>query len=910
MNNYGRGGLRRRRSSHTSGKVIRKISLSLLQIILLVLLAGIIFGCAFGIRTVRSVIAEAPEIDSITVAPTQAATYIYNQEGKREQKLTLPESNRDIVTIDSIPKDLQHAFVAIEDSRFYTHNGIDPQGIVRAFWIGVTSGSFSEGASTITQQLLKNTVFTGWTQESGFQDRLRRKIQEQYLAVKLEKILDKDQILEDYLNVINLGAGCYGVQAASYRYFGKDVSELTLSESTVIAGITQNPTRYNPITNPEDNASRRKKVLRNMLEQEFISQSQYEDALADNVYDRIQSNEQAEASAITTSIYSYYQDALIDQVIQDLQEKKAYTYQQAYKAVYTGGLRIFSAQDKEIQQICDSEFENASNFPEGTQVGIDYALSIETTDGEITNYGNDDLRRWVRQTSDPAFDLMYGSSADAKASAQAFRESVVTDDVTVLGERITVTPQPQASVVVIDQSTGYVQAIVGGRGNKDASLTLNRATYTTRQPGSTFKILTTYAPALDAAGKTLASVYDNEATTYSDGTKVNNWDLNNYTGPTTIREAIVRSINVVAVRAIQEITPAVGYDYATKLGISTLVESMISGNEILSDKTEALALGGITKGVTNLDLCGAYAGIANLGHYIEPKFYSQVLDNKGNVVLDNSKPISRSVLKESTAALLTSAMEGVISDPEGTAYGIISMNDAIPVAGKSGTTSDYRDIWFAGYTPYYTMCVWGGYDNNSVLPTGDIGHTYNKVLWNSIMNRINSAKELRPIAFSKPSDGLIQMQVCTETGMAASSGCPSQIEWFANGSQPSTYCDTHGDGSAVPADVFAGLTDDQVAQLSSYGVPIAGSASFTLPGTTPHAWENYVDNGDTGLANGAGQGSALPEGAITIFDEVPTDSYSDNGDSDWDTYSDDNSSDNGELSPDAQEILDDIPVAQ
>ena len=348
--------------------------------------------------------------------------------------------------------------------------------------------------------------------------------------------MSKEQILEDYLNTINLGAGCYGVQAAAYRYFGKDVSELTLSECTVIAGITQNPTAYNPITYPEKNAARRRDVLDHMLEQGYITQDQYQEALADDVYSRIHSNEENTDS--TSSIYTYYQDALIDQVIEDLMNEKGYTYKQAVKAVYSGGLRIFSAQDDAIQQICDEEFANPDNFPAGTEVGIDYALSLESPDGAITNYGNDELRAFVRRTSDPDFDLMYATAEEARASAEAFKASVLGADDTVLGERVTITPQPQASVVIMDQSTGYVKAIVGGRGEKEASLTLNRATYTKRQPGSTFKIITAYAPALDACGKTLLSTYDNEPYSYEDGTPVSNWDLNNYTGPTTIRRLL------------------------------------------------------------------------------------------------------------------------------------------------------------------------------------------------------------------------------------------------------------------------------------------------------------------------------------------------------------------------------------
>lgn len=246
------------------------------------------------------------------MTPSESATYIYNSDGSVMQKLSLGSSNRTIVTIDQIPEDLQHAVVAIEDERFYQHKGIDIRGILRAGIHGLASGRFDEGASTITQQLLKNSVFTGWMNESSLIDRFRRKFQEQYLALQLEKKVSKEQILEDYLNTINLGAGTYGVQAASRRYFGKSVSELNLSECAVLAGITQNPTRYNPITHPEENAVRRQTVLDYMLEQGYITQEAYDEAVADDVYSRIQ---ETDSQTEETSIYTYYVDAMIDQII-------------------------------------------------------------------------------------------------------------------------------------------------------------------------------------------------------------------------------------------------------------------------------------------------------------------------------------------------------------------------------------------------------------------------------------------------------------------------------------------------------------------------------------------------------------------------------------------------------------------
>ena len=528
-----------------------------------------------------------------------------------------------------------------------------------------------------------------------------------------------------------------------------------------------------------------------MLEQKFITRSAYEEALADDVYTRIQSNE--DTADTSSSVYTFYQDALIDQVIEDLMEKKGYTYKQAFKAVYTGGLRITSAQDAAIQAICDEEFANKANFPENAGFGIDYALSVEHAAGDVTHYGSNDLLKWKRQ-SDPSFNLLFSTRKKAKKAAKQFREYIVAQDDKVLGERITITPQPQASVVVMDQSTGFVKAIVGGRGKKEASLTLNRATYTTRQPGSTFKILTAFAPALDMKGQTLATTYKNEKYAYSDGTPVSNWDLNDYSGTATIRDAIIRSINVVAVECITQITPQLGYDYAKAFGITSLVDKYVSGNQVLSDIVQPLALGGITKGVTNLELCGAYACIANQGKYIRPKFYTKVTDASGNVILDVSQTITRTVLRSSTAALLTDAMQDVITDERGTAHGYIDLG-AMPAAGKTGTTSDYRDIWFVGYTPYYTCCVWGGYDNNDCLPDSEEGHAYSKTLWNSIMKRIHKDLSVKTFPYSGDT---VRVSICRTTGMAATDRCTSSYEeLFAIGTQPNTWCSVHGTGGYV-----------------------------------------------------------------------------------------------------------------
>lgn len=781
--NYGKNHVIKKQRDLTSTKVSRKIGFSFFKVFLLCFFGLIVAAGCMGYGAIRGLIHSAPDISNLSVAPSESATYIYVND-QPVQKLTAPTSNRTLVNIEDIPEDLQHAVVAIEDERFYTHHGIDIKGIARAAVIGITSGNFSEGASTITQQLLKNNVFTDWMTETSLSDKFQRKFQEQYLAVQLEKTMSKEQILEDYLNTINLGAGAYGVQAASLRYFNKNVSELNLSECAVLAGITQNPTQYNPILYPEQNAKRRKVVLDKMLDQEYISQAEYDEAMADDVYARIQETDSGEEE---TSVYSYYVDALIDQVMDDLKAQFGYTDLQAYKAVYTQGLRIYSAQDPTIQEICDEEFADPENYPEGTLVGLDYALSVQDEDGQAIHYGSDDFMEWYQDQGHEDFNLMFSDEATARAATEAFKAAKLAEGYTFLDERVSLMPQPQASVSIIDQSTGFVKAIVGGRGEKEASLTLNRATSTRRQPGSTFKILTTYAPALDADGMTLATVFDNAPYAYENGVEVKNWDSNNtYTGMTTIREAITNSINVVAVKCLTEITPREGFEYAEKFGISTLYD-----DENL-DVRQPLALGGVTDGVVNLELAAGYATIANKGQYLEPKFYTRIEDQDGNVIIDNTNPAGTTVLKESTAYLLTDAMEDVITDGTGTG---IDLGD-MPVAGKTGTTSDYKDIWFAGYTPYYTCVVWGGYDNNDDLPSQGIYHSYHKKLWNEIMTRVH--EDLSAKDFEKPSN-IVTATVCKKSGKLAVSGVCSAdprgsmayTEYFVEGSEPTETCDAH-----------------------------------------------------------------------------------------------------------------------
>ena len=764
---------------------MKKIILGALHLLLVGVIGLAVTGVSLGIGIFRGVIDSAPSQTVIDVSPKGFSSFVYDAKNNQVAKLVSADSNRIPVSGDMITDNLAHAFVAIEDERFYEHKGIDAPGILRAAVIGVTSGNFSEGASTITQQLIKNNVFTEWTNETSV-ERLKRKLQEQYLAIELEKTMSKDTILLNYLNTINLGHGTLGVEAASQRYFDKHCDELTVSECAVIASIPQNPTQFDPIVYPEQNGQRRETVLQYMLDQGYISQEEHDSALEDDVYTRIQEvniKKQVEDNRIN----SYFVDALQNQILKDLQEDAGKTEEEAYALLYSGGLKIYSTLDPEIQRICDEECsEDSGNFPENVKYMLSYKLSVINEDGTTSNYDSNSLANWLVEQDWDA-DLMYSSKDNAYSDIEDFRNSVIKDPKKQkYTESVNLAPQPEISLTIEDQSTGHVLAMVGGRGDKEANRTLNRATDTLRQPGSTFKIITTYAPALETGEFTLASSEVDEPYSYDSGIPVRNW-YKGYKGLSTLRQGIVQSMNIVTVKVLSELGARVGYEYAEKFGISTLVDGVEIDGNTFTDVNETIALGGITYGVKNIELNAAYATIANGGFYIEPKMYTQVLDHEGNVLLDSSKTAAgRRVLKEKTAWLLTSAMEDVLTEGTGRSADFSSTM----TAGKTGTTSDENDVWFCGYTPSYTATVWVGYDNNEDLTTSE-EQGLAKTIWREVMQELPGNQEWQD--FERP-DGIVTRTVCKVSGQAPFSGiCPAVTEYFDEDTDfdSDNYCDYH-----------------------------------------------------------------------------------------------------------------------
>ncbi len=642
---------------------------------LLVFCAALLLGIAaagFEVWSfVRRAIDAAPPLEDVT--PKRYRTSVLDRNGAEILVLAGEESNRVYVTLDRIPKHLQDAFIAIEDQRFYEHHGVDLQGIFRAAVKDLTTGTLAQGASTITQQLIKNSTFRAGMEERTAEEKIVRKLQEQYLALELEKTISKEMILENYLNTINLGGGTWGVQTAAMRYFGKDVSELTLAESAAIAAVTRNPTAYNPLTHPEENRERQRLVLSSMLELGLISQEDYDRAVAEDIYTDMEET----AVALEIPIFSWFEDAALQQVVEDMQSQLGWTSDAAWDALYQGGLVVETTLDPALQAICEEE----ANRPE----------------------------------------------TDA-----------------------------QATVVVMEPSSGEVRAIVGGRGEKTASLTLNRAVSSPRQPGSAIKIIGEYAAALDLGDATLATVFDDAPTYYTSGLPIRN-ATEGYRGRTPVRCAIAHSLNTVALQCFQEVGVDLVWDRLHRFGLTHLDPE---------DQVEALALGGTHGGVTNVELTAAYAAIANGGVYVEPHFYTRVLDRDGSVLMEKA-PDTWAAVRPATAALLISAMEDVLASGTGRAAAFPGQE----LAGKSGTATDRRDLWFVGFSTSLACGVWTGYDTPAPQ---EYSGSFVQGIWKAVMERAHGDL---PAGHFAALDALERRVVCAKCGKLAVDGlCEASVQ--------------------------------------------------------------------------------------------------------------------------------------
>lgn len=566
--------------------------------------------------------------------------------------------NRIWVPIDKIPKNLQNAFVAIEDQRFYTNNiGIDPRGILRAIIVDAKAGFKPvEGASTITQQLIKNTVLSS----TANQKVIIRKIKEAVLAWQMVHKYSKSQILEAYLNTIYLGGpnlNIYGVQAAALGYFDKNVSQLDLAQCAMIAGITDNPVKYSPYDGNTYSFERQHLVLQKMLQLGYITKSQYDEAINEKLVFR------------KSNLLSYSHEYFIDQVINDaasqLEQKYQISRKDAINKLYNDGLKIYTTMNVNIQSDMEKAFKDPNLFP-------------------VNNHIKDEV---------------------------------------------------QGAMVVIDWRNGEVKGIVGGR-NNNQKLVFNRATQAYRQPGSSIKPLTVYAPALES-GLTPMSIVNDEPISI-DGWSPHNYEKT-YSGPVTLIKALTDSINIPAVKVVQKIGINKAAEYGRKFGLD------ITKNDMY---LPALALGGLSKGVTPLQEASAYGAIANKGIYISPITFTKIEDSHNNVIIDN-RPIKRYVMSKKNAYLLENMMQDVVKYGTGQNAKLPNM----PVAGKTGTTDNYDNAWFTGFTPYYVGSVWMGFDNDMRIIDDNIGTvtggSFPAELWKTVM--ADAHKGLKKVDFQMPS---------------------------------------------------------------------------------------------------------------------------------------------------------------
>ena len=720
-------------------------------LLLCVVLGGLaLAGAVLGIA--KAYVETAPSLDLAQLSEQDRTSFIYDANGNviTDYKGT---ENRVMVSIAQMPATLQHAFVAVEDARFYTHNGVDLKRIVGSFVQNMISNT-NQGGSTITQQLIKNTLLSS---EMSY----KRKIQEAYLAMQLETMYTKDQILECYLNTIYMGENYYGVEVGAEGYFGKSLSQLTLRECAMLAGITNNPYYYNPRRNFYTRKSeqtdyakltndRTDYVLRCMYENEFITYQDYQAAL-----------DPATAGVLETSTtegegmypYAHYVEYAVKEVVdcfltlnglEDTSENRF----KMENELRTGGYRVTLAIDTQIQKIVEDTLENWTKYPA------------------------------LRDPSDKVY--------RAKNSDGSYTEVI----------------QPQAAAVVLDYRTGELKAIVGGRTPPTQRKTLNRATDMKMPVGSAIKPISVYAPAIELGASPASIVYNIPVpiSGWKNNDGEDSWPKNygggGYTGPVTLRQAMKRSQNV---SAAQTLLGMVGIDrsvdFLLKLGID---------KDHIDATPFGLALG--SSGITPVQMSVAFGVLGNGGVYQKPISFLGISDSAGNVVWDSHQQQERrQVFRPSTAWLVVDMMKDVVSGGTATNAKISGQT----VAGKTGTNSDQRGICFVGMTGWYSSALWIGHDNYKPLSSKASGGNSATLLWQSYMAAIHKAKDLpnKDILDGDPeSYGLTKVTTCAVSGQLATEACSNDVmgygtvtDYWYTPTVPTAQCQMH-QSMAVCAD--------------------------------------------------------------------------------------------------------------
>ena len=700
------------------GRFFRRFGKALGSVLLVLAISLVIFACIFTAYLRNYLMPQVSfSLDSFRLNQTSVIYYQDKSTGEYQALQNLyGEENRIWASYKDIPTNLVYATVAIEDKRFFQHSGVDWLRSMRASANLFLGGDSTYGASTVTQQLVKNLT-------NDDEVTVRRKLVEIFRALEMEKQYSKEEIMEWYLNTIYLGEQAYGVRTAAYTYFGKDVSQLDLAECASLIAITNNPSIYDPYISEKtkaNNKERQTNILYEMWQQGYITESDYQNAKAEEL--NFQYADSSTETGDSSDYYSYFVDQVIRDVVDDLASVTGYDTEVINRMILGGGYQIYSTIDVDVQNAAEEVYENLDNIPK--------------TDSTYQ--------------------------------------------------------QLQSGIVIIDNETGDIAAIVGGVGQKEGSLTLSRATQSLLSPGSTIKPLAVYAPALELGLITPATVYDDTPFTFGSTPWPKNED-ETYHGLTNILDAMKRSTNTVAVKVLDDVGLDYAYQYAVdEMHLDSLVDEYELNGVSYTDKSYwSLALGGMVRGVTIRDMAAAYASIENKGVYRKARTYTKVLDSDGNVVLDNTQS-SNENMSEKTAYYLTYMMEETVKDGTGQEAQV----PGIDTAGKTGTTSDNKDRWFAGYTGYYTGVVWCGYDQpQEVVLEDDSIENPASVLFNKVMTKVHEGKENK--AFEKPSS-VVEVQVCQDSGRLPNEWCTKDVRGdrtisiqLDSSDAPTAYCDTH-----------------------------------------------------------------------------------------------------------------------
>lgn len=709
------------------GGILKGVFLTLLTLILIGGCATAMLGGIF-MKYVNTTLAPTLEVraEDYTMALSSVVYYQDRESGEWvEFQKVHGQENRIWVDIENMSPYLWQAAVAIEDERFFDHNGVDWKRTLGATFKTLVGSNDSYGGSTITQQMLKNM-----TEEN--QNTINRKVKEIFRALEFEKNYTKTQILELYLNMIYLGSGCGGVQTAAEYYFGKDASQLTAAESAAIIAITNNPSLYNPkydrtytradgttVTPRELNKKRQETILKKMSEiinpdtgETYLSQEEYEAARAEVLQFTDTSGDASEMIKQTNGveINNWFVEQLIKDVTSDLSKEKGISYEAAQRLINNSGYQIYCTMDLDIQNTAERIYADVSN------------LNVHSAKGQ----------------------------------------------------------QLQSGITIMDPYTGNIVALVGAMGPKTANLVDNYAVQK-HQVGSSIKPLTVYSAALDAGAVTPATAFDNYPVRLLNDSPWPKNSPNTYTGWTLIGEGVRRSINTISVQTLEALGVAESYAYATeKLGLDLAPEDM---------DVSPLAMGGLTHGLSTVEMAAAYSCFANQGVYNSPKMYTEVKDSNGETVLTNESE-THVAMKETTAYFMNQMLTSVVNAGTGTSAKFSGMT----IAGKTGTTDDSRVRYFVGYTPYYCAAVWTGYPqtNEKISASGNPAIT----MWKPVMQAIHENLENK--GFFTPTSGLEKVEICADSGLLCTDACRADIRsnrattvQVAAGSAPTESCGMH-----------------------------------------------------------------------------------------------------------------------